>query len=41
MARPMADQIPKKATWIKEKASGFDPENNTGQETENDKINKK
>jgi sulfide:quinone oxidoreductase len=28
-ARPMADQIPKKATWIKDKATGFDPENNT------------
>ncbi|PHI20916.1 pyridine nucleotide-disulfide oxidoreductase [Lewinellaceae bacterium SD302] len=27
--RPMADQIPKQATWIKDKATEFDPENNT------------
>lgn len=27
--RPMASLIPKQATWIKDKATGFDPENNT------------
>jgi len=27
-ARPMADQIPSKATWIKDKATGFKPEAN-------------
>lgn len=28
-ARPMSSVIPKGATWIKDKATGFDPENNT------------
>lgn len=28
-ARSMASQIPKKAIWIKDKATGFDPANNT------------
>lgn len=28
-ARPMGDIIPKAATWIKDKATGFSPENNT------------
>lgn len=28
-ARPMSTIIPKGATWIKDKATGFDPENNT------------
>lgn len=28
-ARPMASVMPEKATWIKDKATGFDPENNT------------
>jgi len=28
-ARPMSSIIPKEATWIKDKATGFDPENNT------------
>ncbi|SHI83287.1 NAD(P)/FAD-dependent oxidoreductase [Pseudozobellia thermophila] len=28
-ARPMASVMPKKATWIKDRATGFDPENNT------------
>lgn len=28
-ARPMASVIPKQATWIKDRATGFDPENNT------------
>ncbi len=28
-ARPMSSIIPKGATWIKDKATGFDPENNT------------
>jgi sulfide:quinone oxidoreductase len=28
-ARPMASVMPKKAHWIKDKATGFDPENNT------------
>tara|TARA_R110000764_G_scaffold84842_1_gene165484 strand:+ start:610 stop:1920 length:1311 start_codon:yes stop_codon:yes gene_type:complete len=27
-ARPMSSVIPKNATWIKDKATGFDPENN-------------
>ena len=27
--RPMASVIPKDATWIKDKATGFDPDNNT------------
>jgi sulfide:quinone oxidoreductase len=27
--RPMASVMPKQATWIKDKATGFDPENNT------------
>ncbi|SFR36980.1 sulfide:quinone oxidoreductase [Robiginitalea myxolifaciens] len=27
-ARPMASVIPKRATWIKDSATGFDPENN-------------
>ena len=29
-ARPMASVIPKGATWIKDAATGFDPEKNTG-----------
>lgn len=28
-ARPMSSVIPKQATWIKDKATGFDPSNNT------------
>ena len=28
-ARPMSSLIPKGATWIRDKATGFDPENNT------------
>ncbi len=28
-ARPMSSVMPKNATWIKDKATGFDPENNT------------
>ncbi len=28
-AKPMADVMPKGAKWIKDKATGFDPENNS------------
>ena len=37
-AKPMASLIPKEAVWIKDKATGFDPENNTVQTEKNGSI---
>ena len=37
-ARPMAKVIPKGATWIKDKAIGFDPVNNMVHTAANDNI---
>jgi len=37
-ARPMSSVMPKGATWIKDKATGFDPENNTVHSTSSGDI---